>query len=241
MSAQLPLPFSDWQQPTVRHAELLRLANAAEEVDGWSAFADYMPWRARWKRVYFYPWKDEFLRRFAVPDGMDLQILKLACHGCDGTGIWHSECGWHSDRCNRCWGTGVFRRDAVWLSRWNLHGLTFHIPEDREREVGPDWILEKQAVARSVISGLVKHAKVDPAAGRRAFLRLLWIYDRGECFRMAEMIADEGMRELQRRVASPFKNAINEAWWWLRSSEGRIAADLREWFGVAGPDNDVPF
>lgn len=63
----------------------------------------------------FYPFKDRFLRRFGVPEGWDLQVIALECHGCGGSG-WYAR----GVECNRCNGSGVYSIREHWLQRWRL-------------------------------------------------------------------------------------------------------------------------
>lgn len=229
MTAQTFLPFSEWKRVTPTEIAWLWLANASPADFGYN---DWKQWR-------FFPFKDRFLKRFAVPDGSDLQVLKLECRSCT-KGIWHSESGRFSDICDRCDGTGVYRIDLVILSRWILGDAVFHKPGERVRGVDED-VLEKWKVAFGyrVIEGVIKHPPVHRSIGRRAFRKLLLRYEPETLLRWLWSDFKGWLRDKANRVLRPIYWEIQRWDEWLYRSDSRLAADLREFLNLK--DEDVPF
>lgn len=154
-SNQPPLPFKHLRVPD-RHVRWLALANAGD-------FSD--------KHWWFYPFKTNFLRQHALPDGFDIQIIVKKCW-C-GDGIWRGndydvpERFW--ERCHKCGGTGIYLKKKIMLIRWVLNGSVFHEPAT--------WFEGNKVQPHETIEGLVKHAPVDSKAARRAMERLFLRYD----------------------------------------------------------------
>lgn len=227
-----PLPFSEWKMPTRQHAEWLRLANAAP--DGWDRAFPY------WKSGDFYPLKTRLLRRYAAPDGADLQVLALRCRSCV-RGTWISECGRHRDLCWHCDGTGLFRTDVVVLKRWEFAGSVFHEPTHRVRGVNEVELVEWRAKDfRGVIEGKVTHEAVPWKVARVAWLRLLWVYERPAFWAAIERMIEAAAEERIGRLKGWADRLLWRAEEWLVWSESRWAEGLREWFGVKREDQ-VPF
>lgn len=109
----------------------------------------------------FYDFKARFLKRFATPDGFDLQHVDHHCWTCDGTGLYADE-----TECRSCQGTGIHHTNDHWLERWKLGNDIFHVPYF----CSPP--LHLQQPVREY-EGLIKHKDVDDKAAYRCFLRLL--------------------------------------------------------------------
>lgn len=105
----------------------------------------------------FYPFKERFLKRFATPDGYDLQSIDHPCWSCDGM----------RPHCQRCGGDGVFRTSEHWLERWRIGGQIYHRPVERYE------IALTNPVPVSEIQGKVKHEPVTEKQARRAYHRLV--------------------------------------------------------------------
>jgi hypothetical protein len=244
--AQQILPFIEWKA-NPNHAEWLRIANAGPEHHRFL----FGSWRtlfcATWKRYHFYAFKSRWLERHAVPDGYDVQVLRLDCHGCGGSGTWHSHYSERRDRCNRCYGSGVYRWDAVKLTRWIVAGHVFHIPDVKIRDVDvwpddpPESYQSLKAGARNEFQGKIVHAGVTYSQGIRAFLKLLWVYDRNLFYRIAEILIVEAVEERWQRWTQPIRSWFLRAHYWLCNDESRMARDLREMFGFDHETDDIPF
>ena len=154
MTTQLLLPILPPFPAT--HLRWLETANAAEYFD---------------KHAVFYPLKSRLLRRFAVPDGYDVQTIKKPCW-C-GDGVWRGiddqlpRALW--ERCHKCSGTGIYSNRQIALRRWLLNGTLFHEP-------APEVFIEDISPAEH-INGLIKHSPTSSTAGNRAMLRLLLRYE----------------------------------------------------------------
>lgn len=233
MSAQLILPlFVEWSEATPAAADLLAVANAAR--------GGFDPVFIDWKKMHFYPFKTRLLRRHGVPDGADLQIIDLPCNRCLN-GVWHSLYSERHEICYNCGGTGVYRTDAVVLQRWLFGGRVFHEPT--KRFTGLDvWDSERMCELldgpwRSKIDGLVKHEPVPGAEARRAWLALLWRFEREQFYATIEKIVVAKVRIALGRIASPLLRPCYKLRGWIYDSENRFAEGLREWFGI----QPIPF
>ena len=112
----------------------------------------------------FYPFKDRFLRRFAKPDGYDLQIIDLRCRACYGSGNYTP-----TQTCFRCGGSGIYDTKKVWLIRYDLDGWIYHKPDDYAYTNNG----YSYPTPKNEIEGRIKHGDVPQAVARRAFYRLL--------------------------------------------------------------------
>lgn len=115
----------------------------------------------------FYAFKDRFLKRFATPEGFDLQNIQLMCHGCDGSGWYLSDV-----RCNRCSGTGIYDMRQHWLRRYRLGDAIYHKPMDNA-DVYHLGNAYAYPIPHSIIEGRISHGEVSNAVARRAYYRLL--------------------------------------------------------------------
>jgi hypothetical protein len=240
MSAeQLNFPFvgRSPDAPVVRprHVEWLRLANSGE---GFCAYG--WGWLLGWKR-HFYFWKSKFLQRAGELDGWDLQVIRLKCHGCGGSGTWHSEYGDHSDLCRRCGGDGIYRVDAVKLTRWRVGGSVFHVPGERTRWVSWDLPMEEESGFRERITGLIKHEPVPERVAIRAFLKLLYVFDPEEFWEAIEQIVEEWALNKRRRFTQWLSRKLLAMADWVETSESRWAEGFYEWFGPDELEDDIPF
>lgn len=132
---------------------------------GWFRQANAHP-LPYFKKIYFYPFKDKFLRRFAERDGYDLQVIEHECWDCAGNG------------CHSC-DDGVYRRVEVWLERWVLpDGAVYHKPANH---------YPAGRVHKHKINGLIRHQNVTESQAVRALLRLALYYDRALFLRLVEL------------------------------------------------------
>jgi hypothetical protein len=125
--------------------ELFHLANSATYPEKWDIF---------------YPLKDELLRKYGIPDGWDLQVIKNECWDCNGTG----ECFFDQSDCYACDGTGIYSQRSVRLDRYRLGDRVYHIPQAAGIE--PSGYKNK-------IEGLVRHEAVSKEIGWTACQSLL--------------------------------------------------------------------
>lgn len=131
----------------------------------------------------FYPFKDRFLKRFAVFDGYCLQEIERECWTCEGSGFYSKD-----ETCRKCGGDGIYRTDTNWLECWNLVGTTYHRPIDPL----PHWQREG-APMKEMIHGKIQHAPVPQATARRAFYRLLLRFEPVNFF---YQVSDDVKRQL---------------------------------------------
>lgn len=136
----------------------------------WFRLANSNPDRA------FYAFKDRFLRRFATPDGFDLQHMPMICHGCAGSGKWRDNV-----ECNRCDGSGIYDIRDHWLQRWNLAGQIYHKPMDHADVYHLH--VYKYPTPITEIEGRIQHTAVDSKVSHRAYFRLLLRWEPGNFYR----------------------------------------------------------
>jgi hypothetical protein len=114
----------------------------------------------------FYAFKDRFLKRYATPDGYDLQKVDQFCWGCDGSGMFAPR-----RPCWRCDGSGIHKTNEHWLQRYDLAGAIYHKPVTHaEVYHAHDF---KYPEPKREFEGRIRHDEVDSKVARRAFLRLL--------------------------------------------------------------------
>lgn len=65
----------------------------------------------------------------------------------------------------------VYRERRILLIRWLLGGMIFHEPTN-------PLVADDDIRVSDTITGLIKHAGVDSATGRRAMIKLFFFYDR---------------------------------------------------------------
>lgn len=114
----------------------------------------------------FYAFKERFLKRFATPDGFDIQTIERECHRCDGTGSDYD------GRCERCGGTGIWDTREHWLARYKLgRRALYHKPMDH----ADVWLASdyRYPIPERIIEGRIKHDDVTISVARRSFHRLL--------------------------------------------------------------------
>lgn len=158
---------------------------------------------ARWKKLWFYPFKNEFLSRYGTFAGNDLQVIEHACWNCDD-GLWRGR-----EMCWRCSGTGIYHRAAVVLDRYEIGGLIFHRPKarliaPRDHDEYAEWISKRKSDYHSVITGLITHECPPRIAAELTYLLLLFIFSRA--------------------LFGPFLNHVSRQWmhqlqpqWWIRA------------------------
>ena len=195
-------------QPVV---DLMTLANAGNYAE---------------KRTWFYPLKDQLLRRYGVQDGHDKQIIQKVCFHCKGTVAYIHPCqrcryegpcdncysvqnddemDWERERvgkpCGRCKGTGWFVNKTVWLERWKIRDRVFHIPVDTYKLslLMPDPI--------NVYEGVIQHPTVNNYKSRRAALMLLWIFNTRQAAKItARMLFDTVIGYWYMWIDTPIRN-----------------------------------
>ena len=152
---QTILPLPNLVVPP-RHVALMQLANAASYPE---------------RRSWFYPFKTRLLRARGLGDGLDLQVIVQKCW-C-GDGIWRGREDdlpqrlWQS--CDKCGGTGIYATRHIVLLRWQFGTALFHEPTTLiSHHSGRQY--------RERFDGLIQHAQVPPAAGRRAMEKLMLRY-----------------------------------------------------------------
>lgn len=183
------LPFPNWFVPP-RHVHWLTLANAGNYAE----------------KSTFYAFKTRFLKAHAIPDGYDLQVIVKKCYcgdgiyrGCDDLPELPAT---HWERCWKCNGTGVYDRAYIVLTRWDLNGQVFHIPEGRK--------LNPTQGHRELIHGLVRHEpEIHPRVAARAMRRLLLRYEP----RTLWHVETERLKALGRRASWPLRRV------WQRMKE----------------------
>lgn len=131
-----------------------------------------------WFRDRFYAMKARILRRYATPDGHDLQeIPGKECWSCYGSGAYVHYSG-DEDTCRKCDGIGWYRQPR-WtkLQRWKLGRYSFHEPIGSGYGLAPlrDW---NTPGARNVILGYVRHRDYTTRRVLLATLLLALIFDR---------------------------------------------------------------
>lgn len=162
----------------------------------------------------FYPFKDRFLKRFAMFDGYCLQEIERECWTCEGSGEYVK-----GEPCRKCGGDGIWRTDTNWLECWNLSDKVYHRPIDPL----PHWQRES-APMRESISGRIKHAPVRDVVARRAFYLLL----RHEPVNFFHQVSDDIRRQLSNWRARHY--------WKLMRLRDKL--DL---FPAVNKDDTVPF
>lgn len=203
---QPALPFTHLLVP-MQHVHYLRWANGGNY---------------REKEEWFYPFKWRFLQKHALPDGVDLQIIKQKCWCGDGVfrGIDHDLPRVHWDACWKCNGSGVYRVKKIVLLRWRLRGVLFHVPSS---SIDADLPALK---FHETITGLVTHSGYGRSLSRHAFFKLLWLYERNTLWRMLHEQwvnwADWRERELR--------------WKWQK-----LRYRLRDYFWPDDREDDIPF
>jgi hypothetical protein len=133
------------------------------------------------KKAFYSRLKPLILKTFAEFAGYDLQIIEKKCHTCDGTGQWGY---WRHDGGDTCWscnGEGIYETKAISLERYLLNGVIYHIP-CYELKAEPH---------KNRITGHIKHEPVNGIDAHRAYIILLWKYNKEEFYRTVwQFIAD---------------------------------------------------
>lgn len=125
------------------------------------------------KRDFYSRLKPYILKNLGEFTGYDLQIIEKKCHTCDGTGQWGY---WRHDGGDTCWscnGEGIYQIKKISLERYLLNGVVYHIPC---YELKPE-------PHKNEIKGLVKHEPVNGIEAHKAFMVLLWKYNKDEYYR----------------------------------------------------------
>lgn len=206
---QIPLPFREFRPLPGLHALWFHYANAADYGDD--------------KKYWFYPFKNRLLMSRALPDGIDLQIIKRRCYCGDGIfrGRDHTAPEHYWQVCWRCEGTGIHRTDRVLLARYDLGGTIYHKPW-RRLEEGEEWPF----ATHETLTGFVKHEHIPAHLGRLCFSRLLLRYEPREWLRWQKF------RLRQWRHAS----------YWRATPFIRFLRQMQaDWRAITEEADDIPF
>lgn len=153
---QPPLPFKHFAVPA-KHVAWMALANAGKFPE---------------KKFWFYPFKTRFLRRHALPDGFDLQIITLKCWCGDGIfrGIDCQRAKKFWEPCDRCGGSGIYVTKRIPLIRWLIGDHLFHEPSP--------WVADHPSMEyKQTFEGLIQHQEVPERSARRAMEKLMLRYE----------------------------------------------------------------
>jgi len=114
-------------------------------------------------RREFYALKTALCRRYAQPDGLDLQHIVKPCWGRGGEqGDTCTDC-----RCRKCNGTGIYDEYYIQLKRWRWNQFVFHEPlPGQRRDIAPE------QAAWPIIEGYIRHQ----GYGRLSNEAVLWLY-----------------------------------------------------------------
>lgn len=128
----------------------------------------------------FYQLKNVILEKYAEANGHDLQVIKVKCHSCDGTGWYYS-----NTECHNCY-KGLYDTVHIALKRYILNGLLFYKPMGKvHRETGKLYIhgtymtFGEPLTFTQTIQGLVTH-DIPDTDWNYAYVCLLYKYSRVE-------------------------------------------------------------
>ena len=129
--------------------------------------------------------------------GYDLQIINKPCHSCDGTGVYkkYGRNGhvYDRDSCWNCNGTGIYEIKKISLKRYLLNGKIYHVPCYEIRS----------EPHKNEIKGYVVHDQVDSDEAFRAYLILLWKYNRNWFYYKIKAMIDY-------KVMAPMKKQLQD-------------------------------
>jgi hypothetical protein len=131
------------------------------------------------KQSFYSTIKPHVLKTFGKFAGYDLQIIEKKCWSCNGTGVfkhYHYEFSQRylisQEPCWRCKG-GIYETKKISLRRYILNGKLYHIPCEN---------FVSMTYYTNEIKGVIVHEQVDPNKALRAFIILLWIYNKAEFY-----------------------------------------------------------
>ncbi len=147
------------------------------------------------KQSFYSNVKSVILEKFGIFDGYDQQIIKKQCWSCNGTGIYthttyHYPEGNKTQRKEPCYSCikGIYSTRQFFLKRYLLNEKLYHIPCDFEPIiVTPDLI-------KNSIDGIIKHETVDSQKSHRAYIILLFLYNKTKFYYMVKDIIQEEIR-----------------------------------------------
>ena len=147
----------------------------------------------------FYKLKTELLKRFAVLDGWDHQLVVKICWNCNGTGEEPYELDYINDEpvtCNRCYGDGEYKRVEWCLLRYRLGQAIFHCPVP---------ISEAPAGSPRTQVGYLRsdQSSVRPEEATAAYLCLLLRY-------RPKMLLEMFLKEVRLRLASVIDRIVSQ-------------------------------
>lgn len=129
------------------------------------------------KQSFYNVVKPHVLKIFGQFAGFDLQIIEKKCWSCNGTGVFKHYNYEFSQRYlikeEPCWHckNGIYETKRIPLERYILNGKIYHIPTDNP---GITYTNE--------IKGVIVHEQVDSDKALRAYIILLWIYNKPEFY-----------------------------------------------------------
>lgn len=188
---------------------------------------------------HFYAMKSVLLRRWAKPDGHDVQHIRDDCFACNGTGR-HCE----GQSCRRCFGTGAWKEKWYRLDRWRWHGRVFHTPA---------WEITRRDMQRdATVEGRIRH---DEELGRFPMEAALWLallFDRALWRKLMSSGWHVGWTWYPMHNLRKVYGVTRSKWRRLRGSRCTCGAWHRELFGrrfprcrrvlaPVNPDDEIPF
>lgn len=144
------------------------------------------------KQSFYSDVKPVILEKFAIFDGYDQQIIKKQCWSCNGTGIYthttyHYPGGNKTERTEPCYSCikGIYSTREFFLKRYILNEMVYHIPCDFAPLVGP---------IKNKVHGIIKHEAVDSQKAYRAYIILLFLYNKTKFYYMVKDLIQEEIR-----------------------------------------------
>lgn len=136
------------------------------------------------KQMFYSEVKPVVLRVFGVHAGYDLQTIEYKCWTCGGTGKYYN-----GNTCYHC-SNGIYSTRQFSLERFILNGRLYHIP-CKEVVVEP---------VVNTIKGVITHETIDSKEAQRAFLILLWKYNKASFYNHLKEIIGKGISEESKRI-----------------------------------------
>jgi len=171
----------------------MKLFETKKDIPKWIADYFYLANSGTYsgKQSFYSNVKTIILDKFGIFDGYDQQIIKKECWSCHGTGLykhyWY-ECGElmciKQEKCYSCI-KGVYSTRQFFLKRYILNENIYHIPCDFEPIVGP---------IKNKINGIIKHETVNSEQAYRAYIILLFLYNKNKFYCLIKDMIQEEIR-----------------------------------------------
>jgi hypothetical protein len=161
------------------------------------------------KQDFYFNLKPIILDKYAEFAGYDLQVINKPCHSCDGTGVYKKygydyetkrSYIYEREQCWSCNGTGIYMVKKISLKRYLLNGVIYHIPC---YEIRPE-------PHKNEIKGYVAHDPIDSNEAYRAYLILLWQYNRNWFYSRMKQTVDERTGEIKRQLQDFLQSIIRK-------------------------------